>query len=67
MLREVSQHTNIKLRHVALLAVQWGHTGMPPGVVHAELCRQLSAYSDAWQPAAVSGSSAATVLPPTNP
>ncbi|WP_394427999.1 ANTAR domain-containing protein [Streptomyces sp. SGAir0957] len=41
VLRELSQHTNIKLRHVALLIIQWGHTGVLPAEIHAELRRRL--------------------------
>ncbi|MFC5219612.1 MULTISPECIES: ANTAR domain-containing protein [Streptomyces] len=37
VLREVSQHTNIKLRHVAELVVLWGRTGEIPYEIRAEL------------------------------
>ncbi|MFD5856779.1 ANTAR domain-containing protein [Streptomyces chartreusis] len=37
VLREVSQHTNIKLRHVAELVVYWGRTGEIPTEIRAEL------------------------------
>ncbi|MGW6796517.1 ANTAR domain-containing protein [Streptomyces chartreusis] len=37
VLREVSQHTNIKLRHVAELVVFWGRTGEIPSEIRAEL------------------------------
>jgi hypothetical protein len=37
VLREVSQHTNIKLRHVAETILVWGRGGPLPEVVRAEL------------------------------
>ncbi|CAM5332733.1 hypothetical protein SAMN05428938_8137 [Streptomyces sp. KS_5] len=37
VLREVSQHTNIRLRHVAELVVHWGRTGEIPTEIRAEL------------------------------
>jgi|SRR3954465_9762148 len=37
VLREVSQHTNIKLRNVAELILIWGRTGDMPADVRAEL------------------------------
>ncbi|MFI0240618.1 ANTAR domain-containing protein [Streptomyces sp. NPDC016845] len=41
MLRDISQHTNIKLRHVAILITQWGHSGALPTRIRTELLRQL--------------------------
>ncbi|WP_225829147.1 ANTAR domain-containing protein [Streptomyces naphthomycinicus] len=44
VLREVSQHTNIKLRHVAELILIWGRRGdIPPGI-RAELEEALDRY-----------------------
>ncbi|MFI6375928.1 ANTAR domain-containing protein [Streptomyces sp. NPDC050546] len=37
VLKEVSQHTNIKLRNVAELILVWGRTGMMPGEIRAAL------------------------------
>lgn len=37
VLKEVSQHTNIKLRNVAELVLIWGRTGDMPAEVGAEL------------------------------
>ncbi|MFF4490782.1 ANTAR domain-containing protein [Streptomyces sp. NPDC001544] len=37
VLKEVSQHTNIKLRNVAELVLIWGRTGDMPAEVRAEL------------------------------
>ncbi|WP_432135395.1 MULTISPECIES: ANTAR domain-containing protein [unclassified Streptomyces] len=37
VLREVSQHTNIKLRNVAELILLWGRTGRMPLEIHAAL------------------------------
>lgn len=37
VLKEVSQNTNIKLRHVAELVVTWGRTGELPAEVRARL------------------------------
>lgn len=37
ILREVSQNTNIKLRHVAELVVLWGREGEIPSAIRAEL------------------------------
>ncbi|MCQ4205584.1 ANTAR domain-containing protein [Streptomyces longispororuber] len=41
VLRELSMRTNIKLRHVAELLVEWGKTGELTGEIRAELDRQL--------------------------
>ncbi|WP_394427998.1 ANTAR domain-containing protein [Streptomyces sp. SGAir0957] len=43
MLRDISQHTNVKLRVVALLIIQWGHTGVLPARIEDELRRQVRA------------------------
>ena len=37
VLKEVSQHTNIKLRNVAELILIWGRTGVMPQEIRAEL------------------------------
>ncbi|MGW3150341.1 MULTISPECIES: ANTAR domain-containing protein [Streptomyces] len=37
VLKEVSQHTNIKLRNVADLILIWGRTGDMPAEIRAEL------------------------------
>ncbi|WP_461087242.1 ANTAR domain-containing protein [Streptomyces deserti] len=37
VLKEVSQHTNIKLRRVAELILVWGRTGVMPPQIRAEL------------------------------
>ncbi len=37
VLKEVSQHTNIKLRNVADLILVWGRTGGMPPEIRAEL------------------------------
>ncbi|MDN0201153.1 ANTAR domain-containing protein [Streptomyces sp. S.PNR 29] len=37
VLKEVSQHTNIKLRNVAELILIWGRTGEMPREIRAEL------------------------------
>jgi small nuclear ribonucleoprotein (snRNP)-like protein len=37
VLKEVSQHTNIKLRNVAELILVWGRTGVMPRAIRAEL------------------------------
>jgi hypothetical protein len=37
VLREVSQHTNIKLRNVAELILFWGRSGRIPEEIRAEL------------------------------
>lgn len=42
-LREVSQRTNIKLRHVSELIVDWARTGRLPSEVRAELDKQVAA------------------------
>lgn len=42
MLREISMHTSIKLRHVAELIVDWGITGRLPTEIRKELERRLA-------------------------
>ncbi|WP_405576490.1 ANTAR domain-containing protein [Streptomyces sp. NBC_01092] len=37
VLKEVSQHTNIKLRHVAELILIWGRDGRMPSEIRVEL------------------------------
>ncbi|MFJ9041083.1 ANTAR domain-containing protein [Streptomyces sp. NPDC102406] len=44
LLRTVSQHTNVKLRQIALWLIQWGHTGTWPAPLGTELRRQLRAH-----------------------
>ncbi|MEW1567939.1 ANTAR domain-containing protein [Streptomyces sp. NPDC093509] len=44
VLREISQHTNIKLRHVAELIIEWARTGTLRTEVRTELERQLAAH-----------------------
>ncbi|MET7544071.1 ANTAR domain-containing protein [Streptomyces sp. NPDC005507] len=54
VLREVSMHTNIKLRHVAELVIEWGRTGNLCADVRHELDRRLAqrrAQGAASQPA----------------
>ncbi|MFI6493324.1 ANTAR domain-containing protein [Streptomyces sp. NPDC050564] len=45
VLKEVSQRTNIKLRHVAELIIEWARTGDLGADVHAELERQIAQHS----------------------
>ncbi|MFI5687987.1 ANTAR domain-containing protein [Streptomyces sp. NPDC051636] len=44
VLKEVSQHTNIKLRNVAELILIWGRTGDMPADVRAELEEALERH-----------------------
>ncbi|MGW6263271.1 ANTAR domain-containing protein [Streptomyces sp. NPDC055085] len=44
VLREVSQRTNIKLRHVSELLVEWARTGTLCADIRAELDRQLAPH-----------------------
>ncbi|MGC0333955.1 hypothetical protein RKD23_006945 [Streptomyces sp. SAI-170] len=53
VLREVSQHTNIKLRHVAELILLWGRAGEIPPQIRAE----LEAALDRHGPTQIPGSS----------
>ncbi|MET9563713.1 ANTAR domain-containing protein [Streptomyces tauricus] len=41
VLREISQRTNVKLRHVAQLLVDWARTGEMDPDLHKELQQQL--------------------------
>ncbi|MFE0509869.1 ANTAR domain-containing protein [Streptomyces sp. NPDC058964] len=52
VLKEVSQHTNIKLRNVAELIVIWGRTGDMPPEIRAELEDALDRYGPAQIPEA---------------
>lgn len=45
VLREVSQRTNIKLRHVSELVIDWARTGQLCTDVRTELERQLAQYA----------------------
>ncbi|ARP73639.1 ANTAR domain-containing protein [Streptomyces pluripotens] len=51
VLKEVSQHTNIKLRNVAELILVWGCRGDIPG----EVCAELEAALDRYGPTEVPG------------
>ncbi|MGW0821316.1 ANTAR domain-containing protein [Streptomyces sp. NPDC002845] len=44
VLREVSQHTNIKLRHVAEMILIWGRKGELPPEIRAELEQTIDRY-----------------------
>ncbi|MFE6176833.1 ANTAR domain-containing protein [Streptomyces sp. NPDC056464] len=44
VLKEVSQHTNIKLRHVAELILIWGREGEMPAEIRVELEEALERY-----------------------
>jgi small nuclear ribonucleoprotein (snRNP)-like protein len=52
VLKEVSQHTNIKLRNVAELVVIWGRTGEMPQEIRAELEDALDRYGPTQVPGA---------------
>ena len=41
VLREISQRTNVKVRYVAELIVEWARTGELPGDIKSELEREL--------------------------
>ncbi|WP_405918342.1 ANTAR domain-containing protein [Streptomyces sp. NBC_00728] len=45
VLREISQRTNIKLRHVSELIIDWARTGKLCTDVRTELERQLAQYT----------------------
>ncbi|WP_326784437.1 MULTISPECIES: ANTAR domain-containing protein [unclassified Streptomyces] len=45
VLREISQRTNIKLRHVSELIIGWARTGKLCTDVRTELERQLAQYT----------------------
>ncbi len=44
VLKDVSQHTNIKLRNVAELILLWGRAGTMPPEIRAELEEALDRY-----------------------
>ncbi|MCX4703529.1 ANTAR domain-containing protein [Streptomyces sp. NBC_01373] len=44
VLKDVSQHTNIKLRNVAELILLWGRAGQMPPEIRAELEEALDRY-----------------------
>ncbi|MEU0970923.1 ANTAR domain-containing protein [Streptomyces sp. NPDC005917] len=50
VLKEVSQHTNVKLRNVAELILIWGRTGDMPARIRAELEDALDRYGPAQIP-----------------
>ncbi|CAL9323375.1 ANTAR domain-containing protein [Streptomyces sp. SudanB182_2057] len=50
ILKEVSQHTNIKLRHIAELILIWGRRGDLPDHIRAELEDALDRYGPAQVP-----------------
>ncbi|MEU7057928.1 ANTAR domain-containing protein [Streptomyces sp. NPDC046197] len=52
ILKDVSQHTNIKLRNVAELVVIWGRTGEMPGEIRTELQDALERYGPTQIPGA---------------
>ncbi|MBL1082655.1 ANTAR domain-containing protein [Streptomyces actinomycinicus] len=52
VLREVSQHTNIKVRNVAELILIWGRRGDIPADLRAELEATLDRYGPAQVPGA---------------
>ncbi|MFB7508275.1 ANTAR domain-containing protein [Streptomyces broussonetiae] len=52
VLKDVSQHTNIKLRHVAELIVMWGRQGEIPREIRAELEDALDRHGPAQIPGA---------------
>ncbi len=52
VLREVSQHTNIKLRRVAEMVVLWGHEGEIPSKIRAELEDALDRHGPTQVPGA---------------
>lgn len=55
VLKEVSQHTNVKLRNVAELILVWGRTGDMPAEIRAELEDALDRYGPTQIPGAPSG------------
>ncbi|MFK4106288.1 ANTAR domain-containing protein [Streptomyces sp. NPDC019531] len=52
VLKDVSQHTNIKLRNVADLILIWGRSGAMPPVIRAELEEALDRYGPTQIPGA---------------
>jgi hypothetical protein len=55
VLKEVSQHTNIKLRNVADLILVWGRTGDMPEELRVELAEALERYGPTQIPGAPPG------------
>jgi hypothetical protein len=51
VLKEISQRTNIKLRHVAELIVEWARTGDLCADIRSELERQIAQYTTPSTPA----------------
>ncbi|MFD4413121.1 ANTAR domain-containing protein [Streptomyces sp. NPDC058475] len=65
VLRAVSQHTNIKLRHVAELIVEWARTGDLCAGIRSELERRIAQCTPPGTPAPEhTGSASARALPP---
>ncbi|MER6286974.1 ANTAR domain-containing protein [Streptomyces sviceus] len=54
VLKEVSQHTNIKLRYVAELILLWGRSGEIPPEIRIELEEALDRYGPTQIPGAPS-------------
>ncbi|MEU0947960.1 ANTAR domain-containing protein [Streptomyces canus] len=52
VLKEVSQHTNIKLRYVAELILLWGRSGEIPPEIRVELEEALDRYGPTQIPGA---------------
>ncbi|MFE3034891.1 ANTAR domain-containing protein [Streptomyces canus] len=52
LLKEVSQHTNIKLRYVAELILLWGRSGEIPPEIRVELEEALDRYGPTQIPGA---------------
>lgn len=52
VLKEVSQHTNIRLRNVADLILLWGRTGDMPVEIRVELTEALERYGPTQIPGA---------------
>ncbi|MFJ8802803.1 ANTAR domain-containing protein [Streptomyces sp. NPDC102487] len=50
VLREISQHTNIKLRHVAELLIEWARTDNLPADIRTELDEQFALHAHPPQP-----------------
>ncbi len=50
ILREVSQHTNIKLRNIAEMFIIWGRNGELPTEILAELEDALDRHGPTWFP-----------------
>ncbi|GGM15728.1 ANTAR domain-containing protein [Streptomyces fumigatiscleroticus] len=52
VLREVSQHTNVKLRNVAELILLWGRAGLMPAQIRVALEAALDRHAPAQVPGA---------------